>query len=413
MAATAASFVPITHPAEADWPPELRLLLGPDAAGLVTATAQAAGGELRTWAARQVTHQPGRSTVVQYRAEVAWPDGTTSTETLVAATGDRIPDGAAVLDDGTTRVAVWRWPFDPALPGLTAALDRHRVAALLDGVGIDGGTVQLRARAYRPGRRAVIEATGRRGRVFLKVVRPRSIEALHATHRTLAARLPVPDSFGWNDDGILVLAALPGRTLREVLRSAHEPAPDPVSIEALLDRLPAELVDSPRRRDLFTSATHHARVIAETLPALAGQVQDLLADLHAAHRLDHEVVPVHGDLYEAQLLVERGRLTGLLDIDTAGGGHRVDDLANLCAHLSVLGLVTDRPKAVKRYGAAVLAHAEARFDRADLRARIAAAIVGLATGPFRVLEANWPQGTARRLDLARAWLDHDAATAAR
>ncbi|MGH9118333.1 MAG: aminoglycoside phosphotransferase family protein [Acidimicrobiales bacterium] len=405
MAAVPAPSEPVRQPAEADWPAELQLLLGPDGAGILSAAAGAAGGELRSWTPRQVTHQPNRSTIVQYRADLAWPDGHTSSETVVAATGERIPIGAAVLEDGTTRVAVWRWPIDPSLPGLQAALDRDRVAALLDVLGVDGGTVQLRPRAYRPGRRAVIEATGRRGRLFLKVVRPHTVEALHDTHRSLAARLPVPDSLGWTDDGILVLPGLAGRTLRDVMRSGKATLPGPPAIDALLARLPADLSRGTRRRDVLASADHHGSVIADTLPALRATVDSLLADLRAASLADHDLVAVHGDLHEAQLLVEHGRFSGLLDVDTAGAGHRVDDIANLCAHLSVLALVTDRPKLVRRYGAAVLAHAEGRFDHADLRARIAAAAVGLAAGPFRVLEPNWPQATARRLELARAWLD--------
>jgi hypothetical protein len=386
------------------WPAELRLLLGDEAGRILGLAADAVGAELRTWKPRQVTHQPRASTVVQYRAEVAWPDGTTTAETVVAATGVRIPDGAAVLDDGTTEVAVWRWPVDPSLPALGRALDRERVAALLDEVGVDGGAVQLRVRAYRPGRRAVVEATGRRGRVFLKVVRPSTVEALHTTHRSLAAALPVPDSLGWTDDGIVVLPALPGRTLRELLRSGRSPLPPPDAIAALLDRLPTELAAGPRRRDLLSSAAHHAGVIASVLPALRGRLDDLLAELRGRDAVEHDLVPVHGDLYEAQLLVDRGRVTGLLDVDTAGAGHRVDDLANLCAHLSVLAPMSGRPEVITRYGAAVLAHAEARFDRADLRARIACAVIGLATGPFRVLEASWPQATARRVDRAADWL---------
>ena len=386
------------------WPAELRLLLGEDAGGILGVAAEIAGGELRSWRARQVTHQPGSSTVVQYRAEIAWPDGKATAETVVAATGTRIPEGAAVLDDGTTKVAVWRWPVDPSLPGLTAALDRERVRGLLDDLGVGGRTMQLRVRAYRPGRRAVVEATGRSGRLFLKVVRPSTVQALHRTHRSLAASLPVPDSLGWTDDGILVLPGLAGRTLRELLRSERSQLPRPASIEALLDRLPAELRAGPRRRDLLTAAGHHATVIASVLPSLQGRLEGVLADLHRGNPAAHDLVAVHGDLYEAQLLVDRGRLSGLLDVDTAGAGYRVEDLANLCAHLSVLALDSDRPKVIKRYGAALIAHAEARFDRPDLRARIAAAVIGLAGGPFRVLEARWPRATARRVDLAAEWL---------
>jgi hypothetical protein len=387
------------------WPSDLRLLLGEDAAGIVATAAAGAGAELRNWAPRQVTHQPGSSTVVQYRAELAWPDREPTNETIVAATGRRIPEGADVLDDGTTRVAVWRWPHDPGLPGVAAAIDRHRVARLLDDLGVDGGAVQLRLRAYRPGRRAVVEATGRRGRLFLKVVRTPKVEALHRLHRELASHLPVPDSLGWTDDGVLVLPAAPGTTLRELLRSGASDVPAPATIDVLLDRLPASLLAGTARQGLVAAATHHGGVVAATLPSAAGQVDDLLGRLDALDLPEHPVVPVHGDLYEAQLLVDRGRISGLLDVDTAGAGHRIDDLANLLAHLSVLGLVSTHPKPIKRYGAAVLAHAESRFDRADLRARIAAGIVGLATGPFRVLEPRWRANTRRRLDLAAVWLD--------
>jgi Ser/Thr protein kinase RdoA (MazF antagonist) len=249
-----------------------------------------------------------------------------------------------------------------------------------------------------------VEATGRRGRLFLKVVRPATVEVLHETHRSLAPVMPVPDSLGWTPDGVVVLPGLPGRTLREQLRSGRTAPPPPAAVDALLDRLPAALAERRRRRDLITSATHNATVIASVLPSLRSEIEELTADLHGRQLVVHDVAPVHGDLYEAQLLVDRGQVTGLLDVDTAGGGHRVEDLANLCAHLSVLALVSNRPKAITRYGAAVLAHAEARFDRADLRTRIAAAVISLATGPFRVLEPRWPAATARRLDLAREWL---------
>ena len=398
------NFDPMDPPDEA-WPAELRLLLSYESRGLLDAAAGAVGGRLLAWSARQVHHQPGRATTVQYRADVERADGSQTTETIVAVTGDRIPAGAAVLDDGTTEVGVWVWPFDPSLPGLRSALDPAYTANLLDDLGVGSGAVALRVRAYRPGRRAVVEVTGSRGRLFLKVVRPAVVESLHAMHRTLASQLPVPDSLGWAAGGVLVLPGLPGRTLRDVLRSSGAAVPPPATIEALLDRLPAELAQGAPRRSPVSAAAHHASVIASAMPSLRAEVEDLVAQVQAQPIGEHPVVPVHGDLYEAQLLAQRGRITGVLDVDTAGAGARIDDLANFCAHLSVLGIASDRPRAIKRYGAALLAHAEQRFDRADVRARIAAGVIGLATGPFRVQERNWPQATERRLELARAWID--------
>jgi len=398
--------IPSSHTEEEAWPPELRLLLGPDAAGLLATVAETAGRAVLSWRPRQVNHQPGRSTVVQYRVGMSRATGDATSETFVAATGDRIPaHGAAVFDDGSNQVAVWRWPQDPFLPGLSNALDPEMVGSLLDDLGVDGGTVQLRTRAYRPGRRAVIEATGRQGRLFLKVVRPDRVEALHKRHRSLAPILPVPESLGWSDGGVLVLTAMPGETLRSALRSSRNPAPRPGAITALLDRLPAQLGEEPPRRDLLLSLSHHADVIAATVPGSLTRLETLLDSLSSGHADDPgPVTAVHGDLYEAQLLVDRGQITGLLDIDTAGAGLRIDDLANFCAHLSVLAQISDRPKQVRRFGASLLAHAETQHARPELRRRIAAAVIGLATGPFRVMEARWAENTARRLDLAAEWL---------
>ncbi|HWL49808.1 MAG TPA: phosphotransferase [Acidimicrobiia bacterium] len=396
----------LPHPEEEAWAPELRLLLGPDAAGLLAAVAETAGGTLVSWRPRQVSHQPGRSTAVQYRAGMRWANGDTTSETFVAATGDRVPaEGAAIFEDGSTRVGVWRWPQDPFLPGLSDALDSAKVGSLLDDLGIDGGAVRLRTRGYRPGRRAVVEATGRRGRLFLKVVRPERIEALHDRHRSLAQTLPVPESLGWSEGGVLVLTALHGDTLRAALRSSRHPAPPPENIVSLLDRLPAELAQASPRRDLLSSARHHGEIITATVPGAADRVEAVLDALAIGEDDDPgPVTAAHGDLYEAQLLVDRGRITGLLDIDTAGAGLRVDDLANFCAHLSVLAQMSDRPRQIRRFGAVLLAHSESHHPRAVLRRRIAAAVLGLATGPFRVMEAGWANNTVRRLDLAAEWL---------
>ncbi|NLV55761.1 MAG: phosphotransferase [Acidimicrobiales bacterium] len=392
------------------WPDELKLLVGDDAGELLAAVAGAAGSRLERWHARQVNHQPGRSTVVQYDADLRHPDGTTTTETLVATTGLKVPDGgAAIFDDGATRAAVWRWPADPFLPGLPAAIDPARVGALLDDLGIGGGAVSVRIRAYRPGRRAVVEVTGSRGRLFLKVLRPAKVEALHDVHRDLARHLPVPDSLGWTDDGVVVLTAIPGRTLREAMRTNQPPPPGPDQVVALLDRLPASLADQPERRGLVSAAEHHATVIAATVPAVSDRVDEILDAIRPERGDPGPVVPVHGDLYEAQVLCHAGRVTGLLDVDTAGAGRRIDDLANFCAHLSVLALDSDRSKLVKRYGAAVLAEAERDHDRSELRRRIAAAVLSLSTGPFRVLEPGWSARTRRRLDLAAEWLTDDSA----
>ena len=382
----------------------LALLTGPEAREVLAAAVAAGGGELLTNRPRQVAHHPGGATTVSYRAQVRWPSGDVRDETLVACTDDA-PPGALVLDDGVDRVAVWRFPHDPDLPGLPAACDEGVVAALLADLGLGGGPVRLRTRAYRPRRRAVIEATGPRGRVFIKVVRPDRVAALHHRHRLLVAGgIPAPESLGWTPDGILVLQALPGRTLRHALRGRSTPIPGGADVVALLDRLPAGLADGPSRQSWLDRAPHYASVVAAALPDEAERATAIAGAL-AAEAERGPTVPVHGDLYESQLLVDRGRICGLLDVDTAGPGDRLDDLACLLGHLSVLAQIErDRAAAISRAGARYLAAFEATASPVQLRYRVAAVVVSLATGSHRVQEPGWQAGTRRRLDLAEEWL---------
>jgi hypothetical protein len=389
----------------------LALLTGPDAAGLLSAALATVHAELLSARPRQVAHRPGTDTVVSYRARVRWPDGRKADETLAAAIPADAHDeagGALVLDDGTARVAVWRFPDDPALPGLPRACDPTAVAGLLERFGQGSGAVRLRTRAYRPRRRAVVEAVGARGRLFLKVVRPHRVEALHDRHRALVdAGVPVPHSLGWTPDGIVVQQALPGTDLRSALRSRATPIPSGHELLAILDRLPASLAGGAPRPSWVDKAPHYAAVVGSALPDEASRAADLARSIVAAAG-PATIGPVHGDLHEGQILVRDGRVCGLLDVDTAGAGDHLDDRACLVGHLSVLAQI-DRARTP---GAARAARRYlADFDAADpeaaaaLRHRVAAAVLSLATGPHRVQEAGWPASTRRRLDLAATWHD--------
>lgn len=390
---------------EPTWPAALKTLLGRDAAEMSTEYFRMLDADALAVRPRQVAYRSGSSTTVRYDVDVRWPSGTTTTEPLVALLGRKLPEHAIRMGRGEDTVALWHWPNDPMLPGLAAAIDPGHVGRLFADLGLGDDPVVLRVRAYRPGRRAVVEADNGTVRVFLKVVRPHRAEALHETHRSLAGRLPVPDSIGWTNEGIVVLPGIGGATLREVLHSDGD-VPDPAEIDSLLDHLPAELAERALRTNWLDLARLHADSIATTVPGAARRVGEVIGRLDAASdaAVEHPVVPIHGDMYEAQLMVEGGRVVGLLDVDTAGAGHRVDDIANFCAHLSVLALVSRPSAPIRRFGARLLAHAEQRHDRADLRLRIAGAVVGLATGSFRVLEPDWERHTLTRLDLAGDWI---------
>lgn len=375
---------------------ELELLSGPDAGGLLTAVLAPAGGRPLGWTVTQVDLD--RMTVA-YSVRVEWTDGTVSDETLGAAAGE-VPDGATRLTDGHTEVGVWRYPFDPDLPGLAAACDRARMTRLANRLGL-GGAAALRVRAYRPRRRAVVEVTTPAGTVFVKVVRPDAVARLHSLHeRAAAAGAPTPAPLGWTDDGLLVLAALPGTTLRARLL-AGDASLDVDSVVAVLDALPATLADGPALPTWGQKATHYAELVARTVPALARRARAVAAAVdHVAP--EGPPVGVHGDFYETQLLTSGDRVTGLLDLDTAGRGERLDDAACLLAHLDVLALVNP---GLRHPGRALRARFERDLDPAALARRTAAVALSLATGPFRAREPGWVARTGERVALAESWLD--------
>jgi aminoglycoside phosphotransferase (APT) family kinase protein len=138
---------------------------------------------------------------------------------------------------------------------------------------------------------------------------------------------------------------------------------------------------------------------------LRPRLERLGSALAAADPGAHPPVPVHGDFYESQLLIDDGAVVGLLDVDTVGRGHRIDDWATLLGHLVLLERILPDPATVARYRGELQAHALDRWPAAQLRPRIAAVLVGLATGPFRVQQADWPARTEERLALAEEWAD--------
>jgi hypothetical protein len=381
----------------------LDLLTGASARDLLAAALEVAGGELMSWRARQVDLQPGSSVTVSYDVKVRWPDRVTE-ERMGACVG-RLPKDTFVLDNGEIQAGIWRYPHDPWLPGLVTAADPIAVAGLLESLGIGHGPATLRMRAYRPRRRAVIEAANSSGRVFLKVVPQKKVKNLHDLHRIVAdSGFPAPRSLGFTEGGVLVLQALPGQSMREMIRVRDSVLPGPADLLSLLDRLPPELLSFAKRPTWTDRAGHYAGVIAHALPVLEQRALDLAEALKPMGTTPH-LVPVHGDFYESQLQLHRGAISGVLDLDTAGAGERIDDLACLLGHLSVLAQI-DRPRAgrISKLGARYLTGFECQEQRPELRRRIAAVVLSLATGPHRVQENGWEQTTRHRLELAEQWL---------
>ena len=365
---------------------------GPAAHGLLRAALGDA--EVLSWRVRQVHHRPGRATTATWEVRVR------------DLAGERVELLGLRVRADDLAPQLWRFPDDPDLPGLAAATDERCVRAMLDRCGVDPGPVDLRVRAYRPGRRAVVEVRTPAARAFVKVVRPSALTAMAERSRLLlAAGLPVARVLLAQDDGRLLLEALTGTSLRARLREGADPAPGGAELVELLDLLPPTLCALPRRASWTDDVQHHAAVTAGVLPDQADRCRQLADGVRAAVDDDVPDEPVHGDVYEAQLLLSGGRVSGLLDVDTAGPGRRADDLACLLGHAHVLA--HSEPAHAGTTVALArrwLAGFDRRVDPVDLRARTAGVVVSLATGPHRVHAAGWPDLTRARLDLAEQWL---------
>lgn len=390
----------------------LALLTGDEAHGVLAAAVGSAGGHLVEWKANQVDHRPGSSTTVAYRTVVRWGD-VVQRETLAASAGldddAAVPPGVLVLGDGERRVSVWRFPSDPGLPALSGACDRRAIGDLLGSLGVtgvDADALDVRVRAYRPRRRAVVEVRAGQLRLFLKVVRPDAVADLHRRHRLLHdAGVPVPRSLGWTDEGMLVLQALSGTSARSRLLQGG-PLPSGQVLTQLLDRLPPLAMQLPRRRPWAEHADHYAQVIGAAVPAERDRVTHLARAIRSGLRGAQPDVPTHGDFYEGQLLLDGERVSGLLDVDTVGPGRRADDLGCLLAHTHVLALAQGSEPAslldaLERWQQSF----EQVVDPSELRLRTAGVLLSLATGPHRVQEQGWPHATTVRVDAVQQWVE--------
>jgi aminoglycoside phosphotransferase len=382
-----------------------RHLDGEEGPGILAAASEAAGAQLRAARLRSVHHRARRSVSHVYEATLAV--GGQEREVLLVAHVDArpLPPGTFTLRAGDDEVAVWRFPHDPFLPGLPSAVHRARVRELLDHLGAPAGDVSLRTRAYRPSRRAVVEVTmagpAHAGRIlYLKVLSGGRAEELADVHRQLAATVPVPRVIGVAPaQGILAIEALTGLTLRAALTTgAALPAAD--ELVELSRCFAASKLASRRDPRAFADPSRHVALLQGLVPDRADDIARVAA---ASIELTRPLVPVHGDLHDAQVLLTDGSITGLLDVDGAGLGVLAEDAGNLVAHLEVLA--DPHPAAADRalvYADEVAAAYAAEIGAADLRRATAGAWLSLATGPQRAQDPDWQEATRRRVARAVA-----------
>jgi len=372
-----------------------------DAASSIVATAVAlTGAELRSCIPVQVQYRPGSDLVVRYRVTLATRDTAGQATVMAGTTAEGPHPGTLALeadvpDAPPLSVGVWRWPFDPVLTGLTAAVSPGRVDGLLAGHLVP--PLRPDVVVYRPTERAVVRITDARGRnVYLKVVPPATLPALVARHTALgAAGLPVPAVLAADAaTGIVALAELPGPTVRDLLKGTPGPWPGAAEFLALRERLATVSVDGvPLRAGRRRDASAHAAMLATVLPSAADRISRIVAAIGVHGPASGAPTTIHTDLHEAQMIVADGRVVGLLDIDDVGPGDPLDDLATLLGHLRYRAAtereVPERAAALDSYTNRLRAGFTEVVDATQLDASTAAVLVGLATGPFRVQATNW------------------------
>lgn len=402
-------------------------LTGPLARNLLDAAIAALDAELLDFSVEQFVHDPGASCSVTYPTRCRWRSGEESIETLTATTDlASLPEGVAVLRDDRSglEVGVWRYPFDPQLPGLADVVLPSRSGATLG--AIRGAILSTQVVAYRAGRRAVLHVAAESGAFYVKVVRPHRCERLVHVHAALAAAgVPVPPVLAADGArGIVVLAAMEGATLRSELldasgrcaRSTDASRSTASSVAGMIERIQgAELDGRPARRAPLADADSHARTIIAARPDLRDVVEDTMGRARAvatgtcsSDDASARSV-VHGDLHDAQIMVSRsdpslvGGVVGLLDLDDVGMGDPGDDWASLIGHgialaCHAIDTGSDPVPALSWVDAVWEQCDSAGMDLAATGARAAAVVLSLATGPLRFDEGD-PAGAAAATEL--------------
>lgn len=390
-------------------------LLSSDAVGeLLEAAVTHAGGTLLGWALDHIDAHPNHSTTATYSALVEWPYGRRDELLGVSARSGGLTSSderAEIFADGDRQVAVWLYPNDPDLPGLVRAAYPESMAAVLNehravSVPVTAADLELEMIGYRPRRRAVVRVDVKEPRqaFYVKVLREQLFADVYRRHRLLLdAGLPAPPVVGATSDSLLITRQLPGRPLAQAIFDNADPCTAEQLI-GVLDAMPMTVTQLTRRPPWSDGVVHYGEMVVAALPPLERRVTWLVEQIQRGLRhipLGNE--PTHGDFHEGQVHVARGRIVGLLDVDTLGPGRRADDLACLVAHLSTIQRMNpaqeQRVHGLIRRWVPVF---DTRVDPIELRLRAAAVIISLATGPYRSQEDHWAHETKLMIDSAEA-----------
>lgn len=233
--------------------------------------------------------------------------------------------------DGAHVARIWKHPFDPRLPALRTALDPDRLARISGAGGSEGG-IDARVLAYRPGRRAVVRLTQHGVHLFVKVVRPGEAEDLAEIHRACrAAGVPAPEVVHWTPAGVVVVRDATGTP--GPVEASRMPVTELLdAVDDLRERLRTVRTRRIARASVGSRVDWHLDRLAAALPERVADVRAMRPALVPRVRRAGPPSVVHGDLHIGQLFFDGGRVSSVIDVDTAGLGDPADDAAAFVGH---------------------------------------------------------------------------------
>ncbi len=291
--------------------------------------------------------------------------GHPSEYTIYLDTGASGSPGTLDLEDGAgERLRAWLYPADPALPALAPAVYADSARIILERMGRSVGPVDLALCSYRPGKRAVVCVNAPDPVAFLKVVRPRKAAAIAQSHASwCAAGVPAAQVIAWSQDGLIALEPLTGEAAIGIV-SDVEPESLVATMRALTDRIARIPSVRPARASLASRLDFTRKGMTRLAPERVADIDSMCERIRLTLSLAGPAprpVTVHGDLHLGQVFLDPerpDRVTGVVDIDTAGIGDPADDAAALVAQLLASAELLDRADLPARADAArQLAHA--------------------------------------------------------
>ena len=185
-------------------------------------------------------------------------------------------------------------------------------------------------------------------------------------------------------------AALRGTTLRERLKSGTPRLPAPDRYRACSRRCRQSTSMTPAGT-LTHGRPHHAAMLATVLPDAGGRLDEIVGRLSTRRRGrggDRARRPPPGATRR-----RRRRRHRPPRHRRRRCGDRLDDVATLVGHLRFRAASSADPR-VDDYAVRVRNAFSGGFDDADVDRHVAAVLVGLATGPFRI-QRRWEARPAR------------------